>query len=170
MDDNVNSATGETIASFDSDTAHDVAVLESDDDAHKVQLPDGSIVSTTNTGLDELRDMDWKDYLIEEDWSKKPWESDPLPDREPRDPIGVVRRTQPRTQTKLKYECPNCGGRFSSWHRESGDIGEDDTYHCPFCMKQRGEFGPEDDEERIRELVREAIEEANRNSHRLGGR
>lgn len=175
MDDSsssTNTRVGETIAEIDG--VQDVTIVNEDDGEYTVTLPDGSAVNTTGEGIDQLESIDWSDYPIDEDWTKKPWEPDPGPDPSPldpspSDPIGVVQHTRPRTTTEFRYECPNCGGKFKSWHKESGGIGEDDTYHCPFCMKERGDFGPEDDEERIRELVREAMEEANRNRHRLNG-
>jgi len=171
--DDIDTTTGETIASMDH--AKDVVVLDEDDDGenYEVQLPDGGVISTDSTGLDQLRDMDWTDHPVDHDWTDPPWEPtdpDPSPlDPSPSDSVGVLQHTRPRTTTEFRYECPNCGGKFKSWHKESGGIVEDDTYHCPFCMKERGEFGPEDDDERIRELVREAIEEANSHRHRLNG-
>lgn len=165
--DETDTTTGETIATMDH--AKDVVVVGEDEEDGKfnVQLPDGGIVSTTSNGLEQLRDMDWTDHAVDHGWTQPPWEPDdpdPNPlDPTPNDPIG--RLTTPQTtrtvKSKISYVCPECDGKFATWHKKDNGIGEDDTYHCPFCMTERGNFGDDPDisiEEAV-EIIREKLDD-----------
>jgi hypothetical protein len=163
----VNSSTservGETIAEVDG--VGNVSIIAEEDDEYQVSMVDGTVINTTEDGIESLENIDWTDYPIDEDWSSPPWK--PNPDPNPLDPdsddtIGTFTTPQTRTvESKINYICPECDGQFRSWLRESGSIGEDDTYMCPFCKTERGNYGEDTDvsiEEAV-EVVREKLEE-----------
>lgn len=147
------SRVGETIAEVNN--GEDIQIVEDEPEGYVVNMPSGNKISTTLSGIQELESLDW---------SSPPWEQpDPNPlDPDPDDKIGTFTTPQTRTvESKINYICPECDGQFRSWLRESGGIGDDDTYMCPFCKTERGDYGEDTDvtiEEAV-EVVREKLEE-----------
>jgi len=163
------STAGETVAEVDG--AHDVVIVDSDEnnDTYTVQLPDGSEVNTTSDGVDQISSIDWEELPRDEYLPPKPWNPDPSCfDFEPDDPIGSLHTPEtPVTKSNINYVCPKCGGKFSSWYKDGTGIGGETTCYCPFCMTERGDYGPSNEkdepvESKIRELVEQSIEEVER--------
>lgn len=66
----------------------------------------------------------------------------------------------------LRFECPECGGRFASWDKH--DITHfDSEKQCPFCHTKKGEFGDQtvnrlkEEKQELEERVEELEEKLN---------
>lgn len=165
VDSSTSERIGETLAEVEG--VGDVSIIAEENGNYQVSMLNGNIVSTTESGLSDMENIDWTTYTVGNNWSSPPWEPDPDPqpsplDPDPNDNIGTLTTPQTRTvKSKISYICPECDGQFSSWLRESGSITEDDTYMCPFCKTERGNYGDDVEptiEEAV-EVVREKLEE-----------